>query len=873
MGFLSFTAWQFALAGTICAAGPIIIHLLNRRRFKVVEWAAMDFLREAMQRNRRIMQIRDILLLILRTAAVLLFGLALAQPFFATREEEFNDRQPLHAVIVVDNSLSMAYEALDGDLLSKAKERARQLIDKLPAGSKMSIIPACGGRDYTLDPHETKENALEALDKIEIVDRSASVVRAVNEAKRASEAAPELAKRIVFISDQQQLNWRDLRNADVLKDLPPMQVVDVAPADWENTWIADLRVQDGLADVETPATVIVQVEHRGSSPRRDVQVTLSLGDAVPLGGGVLGEKTVTLEPGLGAKEIDFEVVFNSLPQLPEPDRPVFVTLRASLTPDRLAADDERHLAVPVVASLPVVFVDQFGADGEDLIQGRIGETRPLRKLLAPKTSRSEAPRQLIQVRHITPADLTQDVLADARLVVMAGIQDPGDRVPFLKQYVQQGGRLVIAAGAAFDPAAWNDAAWQEGAGILPLPLAREPIGEVPEVAGSSLQVFHLAFDSLAGEDYFQVASVGEPELRDLFAEPFFFKAVEVEADSATLDRLLAAEEKQLDAELTAVTEAQSRRNELAAKQGRGELSPAERQQLDDDEATLREVRPQWLTWAAAATSRSDTDEPLPTAPAERARRLQTLALLRQPKVLARFEGERHAPYLVSRPIGRGEVIFAASGLASSWSTLSTTNAMVAFDRILRSQLQRTLPERNFAARERLTLPLPSEEPNLSVLLARPGHVAPSGQPSEPLDVGYLGGTSATSAERGVTVTNLLTRGVYRVAAFRTAGSALAGSSADPELAADKPVWEVPVVIAGDASESDLAPLAKGDFDALAGNASLRLIGLADDISLAGVAIHGQSSWWWLALAVLLILLAEMAVLAWPSVRLQETPTA
>jgi hypothetical protein len=873
VGFLSFTAWQFALAGAICAAGPIIIHLLNRRRFKVVEWAAMDFLREAMQRNRRIMQIRDILLLILRTAAVLLFGLALAQPFFATREEEFNDRQPLHAIVVVDNSLSMAYEALDGDLLTKAKERARQLIGKLPAGSKMSIIPACGGRDYTLDPYETKENALEALDKIEIVDRSASLVRAVNEAKRASEAAPELAKRIVFISDQQQLNWRDLRNADLLKDLPPMQVVDVAPADWENTWIADLRVQDGLADIETPATVIVQVEHRGSAPRRDVQVTLSLGGAGhsggtgSSGGAVLGEKTVTLEPGLGAKEIDFEVVFNSLPQLPEPDRPVFVTLRASLTPDRLAADDERHLAVPVVASLPVVFVDQYGADGEDLIQGRIGETRPLRKLLAPKTSRSEAPRQLIQVRHITPADLTQDVLADARLVVMAGIQDPGDSVPLLKQYVQQGGRLVIAAGAAFDPAAWNDAAWLDGAGILPLPLAREPIGEVPEVAGASLQVFHLAFDSLAGEDYFQVANVGEPELRDLFAEPFFFKAVEVEADNATLDRLLAAEEKQLELELTAVAEAQSRRNELAAKQGRGELSPAEREQLEDDEATLRAIRPQWLAWAAAAKSQADVEDSLPTDEAERTRRLETLALLRQPKVLARFEGERHAPYLVSRPIGRGEVIFAASGLASSWNTLSTTNAMVAFDRILRSQLQRTLPERNFAARERLTLPLPSEEPNLSVLLARPGHGA-GGQPSEPLDVGYLGGTSATSAERGVTVTNLLTRGEYRVAAFRTADAVAGSSSVDPELAADMPVWEVPLVIAGDASESDLAPLNRDDFDALAGNASLRWIGPADDISLAGVAIHGQSSWWWLALAVLLVLLAEMAVLAWPTVRPQ-----
>ena len=64
--------------------GPIVIHLLNRRRFRVISWAAMDFLREAVKRNRRILKLRDILLLILRTAAVLLFGLALARPYFAT---------------------------------------------------------------------------------------------------------------------------------------------------------------------------------------------------------------------------------------------------------------------------------------------------------------------------------------------------------------------------------------------------------------------------------------------------------------------------------------------------------------------------------------------------------------------------------------------------------------------------------------------------------------------------------------------------------------------------------------------------------------------------------------------------------------------
>ena len=79
---LSFDASSFAIAGAIAAAGPILIHLLNRRRFKTVNWAAMDFLREAIERNRKILHLRDILLLALRMLAVLLFGLVLSRPFF-----------------------------------------------------------------------------------------------------------------------------------------------------------------------------------------------------------------------------------------------------------------------------------------------------------------------------------------------------------------------------------------------------------------------------------------------------------------------------------------------------------------------------------------------------------------------------------------------------------------------------------------------------------------------------------------------------------------------------------------------------------------------------------------------------------------------
>ena len=45
---------------------------------------------------------------------------------------------------------------------------------------------------------------------------------------------------------------------------------------------------------------------------------------------------------------------------PEPDRPVYVPIHVALAPDQLPEDDQRYGVVPVVAELPVVFVDQFG---------------------------------------------------------------------------------------------------------------------------------------------------------------------------------------------------------------------------------------------------------------------------------------------------------------------------------------------------------------------------------------------------------------------------------------------------------------------------------------------------------------------------------
>jgi hypothetical protein len=73
----------------------------------------------------------------------------------------------------------------------------------------------------------------------------------------------------------------------------------------------------------------------------------------------------------------------------------------------------------------------------------------------------------------------------------------------------------------------------------------------------------------------------------------------------------------------------------------------------------------------------------------------------------------------------------------------------------------------------------------------------------------------------------------------------------------------------------LTPFSAGRFEELAekaGDSPLRWVEEGDDISLAGAAIRGQNLWWYLAAVVLLLLLAEMTVLAWPTVKAMNVQT-
>jgi hypothetical protein len=121
------------------AAVPIAIHLLNRRRFRVVRWAAMEQLLKALERNRKRLRMEQWLVLLLRTLAALFLALLVARPQFGGGVVS----QVAHHVVVLDDTASMRQRSGSVALFDKAQDQVRTLAQKLASsrgGDLLSIV-------------------------------------------------------------------------------------------------------------------------------------------------------------------------------------------------------------------------------------------------------------------------------------------------------------------------------------------------------------------------------------------------------------------------------------------------------------------------------------------------------------------------------------------------------------------------------------------------------------------------------------------------------------------------------------------------------------------------------------------------------------
>jgi hypothetical protein len=113
-------------------AAPVIIHLINLLRHRKVPWAAMEFLLASQRKYRTQVLLKQLLLLLLRVAAVLGIVLALAQPRWKSALGRMLGGARTEHVVLLDDSYSMGDLSAEGRIGdTRCFDRGRLVVERI----------------------------------------------------------------------------------------------------------------------------------------------------------------------------------------------------------------------------------------------------------------------------------------------------------------------------------------------------------------------------------------------------------------------------------------------------------------------------------------------------------------------------------------------------------------------------------------------------------------------------------------------------------------------------------------------------------------------------------------------------------------------
>jgi Aerotolerance regulator N-terminal/von Willebrand factor type A domain len=480
-----------AVAGGVAAA-PIIIHLLNRKRYVVVPWAAMRFLLAAQKRNVRRLHLEQWLLLAVRVAIGLSIVTAMiaimpwAEPIWLKlvpgKITRLEPEGRTHRIIVIDGGFTMDTRVDgEGNRFALAKEQAKAVLGRSAPGDGFSLIFLTSTAQAIVPgPADDSAKVAEEIDGLELPHGSADTVGGQRLAlDMASRPLGRYARReVVFITDLRRSGW-PLAPASSSAETPASSAtlaelgkaarlifIDVARRDVDNVSVSGLTLGDPLPLVDATTSVTAVIQNFGKRDLEKCPVDLRVGRAPKPGEKLvlkeIGQKLADVKAG---SSVPVTFVLENQNRFREAGDYV---LQVQAGEDDLRPDNVRTLALTVRDTIPVLVVN-----GKIAVEPLETPGEWVRQALRPGQSNvanSESPvlPTLITADQFADrfrADLTKFdcvFLCDLPSISLA----EADR---LDAHLRRGGSVVIGLGpnAARNLDEYNRVLFNEGKGLLP----------------------------------------------------------------------------------------------------------------------------------------------------------------------------------------------------------------------------------------------------------------------------------------------------------------------------------------------------------------------------------------------------------------------
>ncbi len=438
------------LIALLLGAIPVIVYYLIRFRALRIAWGATYILERALARLRKRLNLDQLILLALRTLAVLALVLAFARPLSQTVRGA-GGGGTVHRIVVVDASYSMLAGAEGARTWDQARTTLTALVGTWGRGERWSLLQLGGPPRWVVDDQA-----------IDTPAASQAVIAALAPVEAAAALAPALAlvaaraagreTEIYLVTDDQATTWKDVAQAPWPSD-GTCRAYWICPRrpEVDNLAVERLELSHTQVLAGHPCRAFVRVRHYGREPVEGVELE------VLVDGAFQAREPVALLPG--------QETWVSVEVTPTQAGSHSVTVR--LPADGLDFDNALSAGLEVVDTLTVGVLRDPSRTGK--FTSAWGFLEVAANVLArPRESGARGPSGVFRTV-LLEDDLADGIPAGTDVVLLDGGTILTPRLARqLQDYVRCGGGLLLAPDETVDLARWNDLLGE--AGLLPARL-------------------------------------------------------------------------------------------------------------------------------------------------------------------------------------------------------------------------------------------------------------------------------------------------------------------------------------------------------------------------------------------------------------------
>jgi len=336
----------FILFGLLASTIPVIIHILNLRKLKKIEFSSLQFLKELQKNKIRKIKLKQILLLIIRTLIIILIVFAFSRPMIKGYLSGFGSHAKSSIVIILDDSFSMDSNDENGNYFKQAKESAIKMLDLLEEGDDVSIIRTSQLPEITEKSSQNFNSIKKELLNYKIGYKYTDFVTAFNIANQILSESKNFNKEIYLITDNQKTNYKNVNQINRLfNNNIKLYIIDIGSKSESNSAITNIEIINKIFEKNTPINIKVTIDSYGELKSSNAIVSIYLSSKR------VTQKNVDLKSGTIITELSFI-----------PNKTGFIDGFVELEDDNCPIDNRRYFSFYIPEKINLLLTSQDEKD-------------------------------------------------------------------------------------------------------------------------------------------------------------------------------------------------------------------------------------------------------------------------------------------------------------------------------------------------------------------------------------------------------------------------------------------------------------------------------------------------------------------------------